>query len=392
MIIRRAVPQSDRVLSSSDYEAGELVSNAQNCIWTVGFSVMGDALNRGLKVHNLFGSSMLGMQYEQFNALLKDKYKPCVNARQSAKIGNFGFPGFAGAVRLVHQQRGQKPDTPCALGPTIIKDEVTGDKVPGYRGLRLCILMDGAPSCGERANGEPGKTHWWNDEPISPTCRHCIDCAVRLKKAWTKQWPEMSKYFDWVSDAHKRGMVITQQALDRWPWLKPFYQPGTRLKPAQVMLHFAGVLRGGLTAPSLANGQFQSLLAVAARRAYSVASRECYDTSVRVPDMRYANSVRSRYAGGPSPLLGSRVPAFLHDEILGDHARSIAHDAATRIGEVLVDELRYVCPDVAPAAKVEPCLMDSWIKGAEARWERGGKQRADEYDRLVSWQPDKKAA
>lgn len=381
MLIRRAIPNSDWVLSSSDYEAGELVTHAQNCIWVTGSSRLGDALVKGIKVHNKFGASMLHMDYDAFNVALKALDKNCINARQAAKVGNFGFPGLAGVVRVVLQQREQGEDTPCPNGPSTIKDPSTGDPVRGFVGMRMCILMDGADYCGRK------KLYYYNDEPIPPTCAHCIECMKRLKDGWFNEWPENRAYFRWVSECVDRGMIITPQALERWPWLQEVYSPWQQLKPGQVMLHVAGALRGGLTAPSLANGMFQSLLAVAAKAAHRVASRECHDSTIRVPDMRHENSVRSRYAGGPSPLLGSHMPVFQHDELVAEHQRSVAHDAAMRIGEILVDELRYCCPDVAPAAKVEPCLMERLRKDAKAQWERGGSAPADAYDRLVPYNP-----
>ena len=44
MKIRRPIANTGWVFSSSDYNAGELVTHAQSCIWLVGYSKLGDAL------------------------------------------------------------------------------------------------------------------------------------------------------------------------------------------------------------------------------------------------------------------------------------------------------------------------------------------------------------
>lgn len=377
MKIRRPITPG-YVYSSEDYESGELVTDAQSCRWICGFSALGDALIAGLKVHNLLGATMLGLSYEEFQKRFKAGDKQCIDARQAGKPGNFGLPGLMGPVRLVLQQRVQGPNTPCPGGPSEIEDE-NGNLVPGYKGLRFCILMDGAKACGVQ------KTTMHREQVIPPTCVHCIECATTLKNTWLKQWPEHRIYFEFVSNCIDRGMTITWQALERWPWLKEWYTPNQQLAPGEIMQHVTGRIRGGLEASACANGFFQALLADAAKAAHRRVTRECYDATIRVPALLHENSKPSRYAGGPSPLFGSRPIVFQHDEILMEHIESLAHDGAMRVSEIMVDELRWFCPDLAPACAVEPTLMRKWIKGAKPKWQRGGKERADEYDRLIPW-------
>lgn len=360
-------------LASIDYDSGELITHAQSCIWITGNSKLAEALVKGTKVHNMLGASMIGISYDE--AMRRAKDKVVKNARQAAKPGNFGFPGGMGPVKMVLQQRNQGPDTPHPNGPswiTIQSDNGVNEQVRGYKGLRFCILMDDAPYCGVE------KVKFWRDHKIPPTCKHCIECAVRLKKLWLNQWPENTPYFEFINNCIDFGQAITGEMLERWPWLKEVYQPGTQLQPAQIMQHHSGRLRGALDYCSAANGFFQGLLGDLAKAAVRRISRECYDRTYKVPDMAHANSKRSAYAGAQSPLYGSHILAFQHDEVLPELIIDNAHDAAMRISEVMVEEMMWYCPDLAPAAKAPPALMEKWYKGAEPVFENG---------RLVPWRP-----
>lgn len=376
MLILRPEPQSDWVFSSEDFLAGELVTHSQSCIYTVGYSDLGRALltigpdGKRVDAHGALAATILGVTYEEF---LKHKKEPKYKAaRQASKPPNFGFPGGMTELRLVHQQREQGPDTPCPNGPSTIKDPDTKQDVSGYKGLRFCILMDGATSCGAR------KIYEYKGEPISGTCPECLQCGKRLLVTWKRQWSENPLYFNYVNECMKRGMVITREALERWPWLQEVYSVGQQLAPGQIMQHVTGRLRGKLTYTSACNGFFQAYLADIAKEAHRYCVRECYDKTYRVPTQMFWNSLPSQYAGGESPLFGSRIPAFQHDELLGTHPRSVAADAATRISEVMRDVMRYRCPDMADAAEAEPTIMEKWFKGAEKVVHRG---------RLDVWRP-----
>lgn len=360
------------VFSSTDYEAGELVTLAEVCNRLVGFSDLGDALVAGKKPHNMLGSSMIGMSYEEYEA--RSKEPMCKDARQAAKAGNFGFPGGAGAATLVLQKRKEAIDTPCPNGPHWIEDE-DGKKIRGYKGLRFCILMDKAEACGVE------KTTVWRDRQIPPTCVRCIECALRLKDFWAGQWSEMKPYFDYVQECVEQGMLITTEMLEWWPHLADFFEPGQRLAPGEVMQLVSGRVRGGVTFTSGANGFFQGLLADACKAALRQCSRECYDSTLIVPEKLYDNSKPSQYAGGRSPLFGSRAIVFAHDEIIFEHPEAIAHDAVMRVSEIMVDCLRHYCPTVAKACKAEPTLMRKWYKNAAKVVHRG---------KVVPWEPSHK--
>jgi DNA polymerase-1 len=232
--------------------------------------------------------------------------------------------------------------------------------------------MDNAEACGTE------KLTQWRDQPIPPTCAQCIDCAKRLKDAWIRTWPENEDYFRYINDCCENGMMVGEAHLRLWPYLRDFFAPG-RLAPGEIMQHVSGRVRGNTDYCSAANGFFQGLLADLAKSALRRISRECYDHTVRVPELAHENGVKSAYAGGPSPLLGSRPIVFQHDEIILEHPESAAHDGATRVSEIMVDEMRHYCPDLAPACAAEPTLMRRWYKGASPTRDAAG--------RLIPWEP-----
>lgn len=343
------------VFCSTDYNAGELVTHAQSCLWIVGHSDLADVLNAGADPHRALGAAMLGLDPAEFDRRFNAKDKQARDARQAAKPGNFGFPGGMGAPKMALQQRRGGPDTPCPAGPAMLKPGKDG-KPPtmGYRGLRFCVLMDNAEVCGERKVSE------WKNKPCAPTCEACLACAERLRDHWFSKWSEMKLYFDFVNAVVKQGQ-----------------EPG--LEPGQMIQHVSRIVRGGCKFTNTANGYFQSLLARAAKLALRRMQRECCDRTWRVPDDACKGGVVSAYAGLESPLLGSRVVAFYHDETFSELWEPHAHDAATRGSEIMVRALQETCPDLAPACKAPPAIARRWYKAAEPM-RHGG--------RLVPWSPD----
>lgn len=82
--------------------------------------------------------------------------------------------------------------------------------------------------------------------------------------------------------------------------------------------------------------------------------------------------------GRRSPLEGSRIVNFVHDEFLCEHPTDLAHEAAYRVAELMMEAGRRWMPDVPPS--VEPALMRRWIKSAEARF--------DANKRLIPFEPE----
>jgi len=338
-----------RLFGSIDYKAGELVTHAQNCLDIVGFSELARALNKGLDPHLALACTTAGVTYEF--GLANKKTKRIADLRQASKPANFGFPGGMGAHKLVLTQRRQGPDTPWPDGPSWIPDgKGKGGRVRGYRGLRFCLLMGRADACGTIM------LTTYRDRPIAPACKHCLECAEEIKATWLRQWPENNPrdgYFKFVNRWADDGVIEQMVSRRR---------------------------RAGIDYCSAANGMFQARLAEAAKNALCALQRECYDRTIRIrSDAPGAKlGTRSLFAGGPSPLFGSRVIVFQHDEVLPEFPAAVAHEGALRTSEVMVEALRIVCPDLAPAVEAEPCLMSRWYKGAEAVWHGG---------RLVPWTP-----
>lgn len=399
------VARPGRLLCSVDYESGELVTHGQSCIWIVGYSRLADALNKGIKVHNAFAATVLGLDYDDFQDRFKQGESLLKDVRQASKPGNFGFPGRMGAAKLVIQQRKQGPDTKCENGTTwIIDDEAGLDEhghpimCRGYKGLRFCILMDGAKQCGALDDGTPNKVSEWKGRPLNAiVCKHCIECAERLRAKWLEQWPENAEYFDFVSACEEHGQPLTEeQARLLLTDAEYEYQNGNwHLAPGEIVQHVSNRVRGArVTAESvgnaIANGFFQGLLADATKSALRRAIREMYDASFRMPD------------GSMSPLFGSRFILFAHDELLAELPEATAHEAAMRLSTVMVEELQRYCPDMKKACHAEPALMRRWYKGAAPTYRDGkldpktGKRDRSKSggpdDRLVPWEPKKKAA
>lgn len=336
------------VFSSEDYKAGELVTHAQNCLEICHGSRLAEALNAGLDAHLALAAQILGVPYDQAVKLKKTGDHLLTDTRQVCKPPNFGFPGRMGAAKLTQQQRKQMDvHTPWVTGPQMIFNN-DGQEVRGYKGLRFCLLMKMADRCGETLVDE------WKGRPVPMLCKKCIECAEQLKVQWMIQWPENKPYF-----AHVAKMADRAEA--GYPVQMPVSGFLRGFKRGQIDDDGNPINYGN----AIANGYFQHRLAFAAGNAYMAASRECYDPTIIV---RSHTKYTSQYEGYKSPLFGSKLPQFQHDEIIGEHPESVAPDAAARIGELLEESLRLVCPDMADGKAIEakPTLMRKLTKGAEA--------------------------
>lgn len=372
-----AVARPGFVISSTDLDTAELVAHGQNCLWVCGESRLAEALNAGKKPHNLLGAQMCGISYEEFNAKIKAKEQFYVDTRVAAKWGNFGFPGGSGAWKLVLMCRAQGPDTPAPGGPVLVELE-DGTLVPGHRGLRFCVLMEGAERC-----GVDKFTEWKFGNNFTrtgpPTCRRCMECVLRLRSTWLDTWVENGAYFDTIKRWLEDGMPVPRYAR---------HILGERTAPGKIVQHRSARVRGGLddgeSFPATCNTLFQGLVADAEKWAIRQISRECYDRTVRVVTSSSPGQTVSAYEGGPSPLYGSHFIMLAHDEPLCEHPEGEAHDAAGRVAELQIEALRLYCPDMAPACKAEPAIMKILHKSAATV--------RDENGRLVCWVPKRSAA
>lgn len=104
--IREAfVPRPGKVFAQADFEGLELHTLAQACKELVGFSELGDVLNKGVDAHSELAASILGTTYDDIRAKIKDKNSKEYDVRQAAKVANFGFPVGLGAKSLVFYAR-----------------------------------------------------------------------------------------------------------------------------------------------------------------------------------------------------------------------------------------------------------------------------------------------
>lgn len=216
------------LLCSTDYGGLELATHAQSCLWILQESKLAEALQKGVKVHDLLGSKIAGISYELF--LERKGSDPFLKAcRQSAKPINFGCPGGMGAPTLVSQQRKQGPDTTAPDG-TI------------YKGLRFCLLTGGATKCGTK------KTMEWNGRPCPPLCERCVQVADDLRDKWFELFPENREYFKRIS----------------------------QMDPPIAVQHVSGRIRLEESFCSRANTFFQGLAADGAKHALCNVSYESY--------------------------------------------------------------------------------------------------------------------
>ena len=211
-----------KVWSSVDYSAIELSTLAQVCIWAVKYSRLGEAINAGLDPHAAFAASMVGEEYDVFQARLKAGDKEAKSKRQAAKAANFGFPGMMGAPKFVIAQRKQGGDG------------------------KVCEWTHRDGQCGTERVRE------WHERKLdAPLCRRCLEEADRLRAKYLQQWPEVRAYWMWI-EAH----------------VEPVYD--------SIKQFVSDRQRGGLHAPSAANTMFQGLAADGAKAAVVELTRRMY--------------------------------------------------------------------------------------------------------------------
>ncbi len=95
------IPREGNVYVQADYSIAELCALAQCCIYMGNESKMADALNQGRDLHLDLASKILGVSYDDALRLKAEGDKEIKNARQMAKIANFGIPGGLGVASLV---------------------------------------------------------------------------------------------------------------------------------------------------------------------------------------------------------------------------------------------------------------------------------------------------
>jgi len=154
-----------------------------------------------------------------------------------------------------------------------------------------------------------------------------VEESKKIRDTWLTTWPEMPEFFDWVSDQVGQMGGTLHQAVSKRRRGQCGYTDGC-------------------------NTMFQGLAADAAKAACFNVQAECY-------------------VDQGSALFGSRLVAFIHDELILESPLDRAPEAADRLAKVMVDTLEYYTPDVKGSA--EPLLMDRWSKKAKPIRDAAGR-------------------
>lgn len=151
------------------------------------------------------------------------------------------------------------------------------------------------------------------------TLRECQE----LREFWKAEWPEAVDYFAWVNSLLAGGETTTVR-------------------------HFlSDRVRGNIPYTVTCNTFFQGLTADAAKAAGFRLAYECYVDKT-------------------SPLYGSRIVDFIHDEYLLEVPQGErGHHAAYRQAEVMREEAQKWHPDVRITCS--PALMTRWKKNAKTK-------------------------
>ena len=166
-------------------------------------------------------------------------------------------------------------------------------------------------------------------------------------------------------EAEARGKQIKQQWLETWPEMRQYFARVSELLElcdsfdlTQVR---SGRVRGGVGYTDGCNSYFQGLAADGAKAALFLIQQECY---TGFSELWKGDEV--------SPLYGSRMVAFIHDEFILEVPDRIdlARAATNRLVDVMVQGMALYIPDVP--IKAEPTLMDRWYKEAEAVYDTDG--------------------
>lgn len=259
------------LLCSVDYDMIELKALAQICYTWFGYSHMREAILQGQDLHVRVAATLERMSYDDAAAALKAGDKRIKNARQFAKIANYGMAG--------------------GMGPASFSDYARG------YGITLSV-------------GE----------------------ASVVKDAWLATWGEMSDYFAVAAEvAGDLGTGLIEQI-------------------------GSGRLRGGVSYTEACNTMFQGLVADAAKDAMWHLWLACADERQG------------------SPLYGSHIVAFLHDEYMVEIPETRADECAREVAKVVCDAAQVWMPDVPVTAS--PCLMRHWSKGAKETYNEDGEMIA----------------
>ena len=151
--------------------------------------------------------------------------------------------------------------------------------------------------------------------------------AKELREQWLALYPEVVRYFDMLGAAS---------------------QPMTISHPS------TGFRRAGMYFCAAANFHFQHLGAYGGKEAVYAVQRACFHEG---------------------PLLGCRLVAFIHDELIVEAPEGAEHEAAQELRRIMVREFSKATPDVTITVDVH----------AMRRWSKDAKPVYDADSRLIPW-------
>lgn len=349
------VPRPGHVFAQADYSGLELATLAQACLDLLGQSRLADAINSGLDPHTELASTILGIPAEEGRKLRKAKDHDFDNARQTAKVANFGFPGGLGAPKLVLFAR-------KSYGVEMTEDEARALKEqwlttwPEMRRYFFWVnnglLVDGVEDI---------------ILPVEKACRHFLQHSEADFEALCKEadltpgdvrdtFEVLVKKQEGVHPDPRKALKCLKALRAELPddcikWIPTFSLEQLR----------SGRIRGGATYTAACNSFFQGLGADATGHAGWVIAKACY-------------------VDRGSPLFGCRIVNYVHDEFIVEAPIDRGHEAAEELSRLMIEGASEWIPDVRLAA--EPCLMTVWSKDA--------KTLRDANGRLVPWSPEPK--
>lgn len=172
-----------------------------------------------------------------------------------------------------------------------------------------------------------------------------LEMAYSLQQSWFKAWPEMGEYFKKIgmeTDEDRLLTIFESVFKDKFG---EDYLHILRQLPLYIVQEESNRIRGGVTYCSAANSYFQGLAADGAKQALWDVGVKCYMDS-------------------ESPLFGSRIVIFLHDELILEVPESHAHEATMELKKVMEESMAMWIKGDIPIT-CTPALMRRWYKGAE---------------------------
>ena len=146
-----------------------------------------------------------------------------------------------------------------------------------------------------------------------------VDQARELKTIWQNRWPEMRDYFRYATSETDGPSPLVEQI-------------------------YSKRFRGGVSFTQACNTKFQGLGSDLTKEAGWEISKACY--------------IQTR-----SPLYGSRIANFVHDEFICETPEPMAHDAAHELSRIMVQVANKWLRHVRIGA--DPCVSRCWSKKAK---------------------------